>query len=78
MLYITDATYISDYKIWLCFNDGRKGFVDLEEIVHQDHRQIFRELENLHMFKDFYLDRDTIVWSNGLDLAPEFLWERIN
>jgi hypothetical protein len=77
MIYVTDAEYISDYKIKLRFNDAREGMVDLKDIIHNDHRQIFRELENISLFKDFHVEMDIVVWKNGLYLAPEFLWERV-
>ena len=78
MLVVTDATYINDYKIHLRFNDAREGIVDLQDTIQSDPRAIFRELEDPEKFKDFQVDMDTVVWKNGLDLAPEFLWERIS
>jgi hypothetical protein len=77
MVYVTDAAYVSDYKIRLRFSDRREGVVDLQEVIKSDHRKIFRELEDVNRFQDFHVGMDTIVWSNGLDLAPEFLWERV-
>ena len=75
MIYVTGASYIGDYKIRLRFSDDREGVVDLEGVIRNDHRNIFKELENIEAFRDFRVDMDTIVWSNGLDLAPEFLYE---
>lgn len=77
MIYITDAAYVSDYKIHLKFSDNREGVVDLQEVIKGDHRQIFRELEDIIRFQNFHVKMDTVVWENGLDLAPEFLWERV-
>lgn len=75
MNYVTAATYVRDYQIRLMFNDKKSGIVDLKETVCADHRKIFRELTDLSEFKKFRVDADTIVWNNGLDLAPEFLRE---
>jgi len=77
MIYLIEAQYINDYKIKLCFNDGKMGVIDLGDVMRNDHRMIFRELKDLKLFKDFRIEHDTLVWKNGLDLAPEFLWERI-
>ncbi len=75
MKWITQAQYIKNYEIWIKFNDGTEGVVDLEPTITSDHREIFRELEDEDQFKRFRVDDDTIVWENGLDLAPEYLYE---
>lgn len=73
MNYVVNASYIRDYKIYLAFDDQNSGMIDLKETMSSDHRSIFGELINLEKFKNFKVDMDTIVWANGLDLAPEFL-----
>jgi hypothetical protein len=75
MIWITQARHIKNYEIWIKFNDGIDGIVDLESTITNDHREIFRELEDEEQFKRFRVDDDTIVWENGLDLAPEYLYE---
>ena len=77
MIYVTHASYYGDYKLHIQFSDTREGVVDLHDLVYTDHRPIVRELQNISLFKDFHIQMDTIVWKNGLDLAPEFLWERM-
>ena len=73
MLHITDAKYIADYKISVTFDDGCRCVVDFERVVKNDHRPIVRQLSNLDLFKDFKVQAHTIVWSNGVDFAPEFI-----
>lgn len=73
MLHITDAKYIADYKISVTFDDGCCCVVDFESVVKNDHRPIVQQLSNLDLFKDFKLQARTIVWSNGVDFAPEFI-----
>jgi hypothetical protein len=75
MNWITKAKYKDSYKVWLKFNDGTEGIVDLGSTIMNDHREIFRELRDKEQFRKFKVDADTIVWENGLDLAPEFLYE---
>ena len=45
--------------------------------VEADARPIVAELKDPQVFKDIEVDMDTVVWANGLDLAPEFLYERM-
>ncbi len=74
MILIKKAEYIKDYRIQLTFNNGLTGEVDLSELVNWDKRRIFTELKDINKFKDFIVSFDTICWSNGLDLAPEYLY----
>lgn len=71
-LHITNARHQSNYKIWLQFNDGTEGIVDLRD---ECSGEIFEPLQNMNYFKNFILDKElgTIRWSNGADFAPEFL-----
>lgn len=75
MKWIIDAKYIKSYEIWLRFNDGIEGVVDLEPTITNDHREIFKTLKDLEEFKRFQVEADTILWENGLDLAPEYLYD---
>jgi hypothetical protein len=77
MHYVTNANYLDGHRIWLEFNDKKQGVVDLTVTMEQDHRPIFRELTSEEKFKNFRLEADTIVWENGLDLAPEFLYQKL-
>lgn len=73
-LHVIKAEYISRYKIKVSFNNGESGIVDLEQELWGD---VFEPLKNVENFKKFRVDPEleTIVWENGADLAPEFLYE---
>ncbi len=73
MYWIIDAKYHKNYEIKIKFNDNFECMVNLEDTIKNDNRKILKELKNIDLFKSFKVDMDTIVWSNGLDLAPEFL-----
>jgi len=73
MIWVTQAEYLSGYRIRVAFNDGSTGVVDLEETIVNDTRPIFRAVQPLDAFRRFHVEMDTIVWDNGLDLAPEYL-----
>jgi len=77
MIQVTEARYIDQYKIYLVFNDHREGIVDFKAVITKDHRPIIAELINIDKFKKFKVEADTIVWENGLDFAPEFLYEKL-
>jgi hypothetical protein len=72
MIRIEQARYVSDYKLWLRFNDGTEGEVDLGD---QLEGEVFEPLKDTKNFKNFSVNTDihTITWPNGADFAPEFL-----
>ncbi len=74
--HIVKAKYKKDYQIWLKFNDGSEGVVDLKD---QLFGEMFESLRDKKRFKSFRVDPEleTIVWKNGADLAPEFLRDRL-
>ena len=75
-LHVREAKYLHDYVIWLRFNDGAQGEVDLAGELDGE---MFSPLRDIEQFKRFGIDPDleTIVWENGADLAPEFLHEHM-
>ena len=72
-LHVTEAKYVGGYKIALSFNDGRKGLVDLAQALSGP---VFEPLRDEARFSAFRVDEElaTIVWANGADMAPEFLY----
>nr|VFK26950.1 MAG: Protein of unknown function (DUF2442) [Candidatus Kentron sp. MB]VFK31204.1 MAG: Protein of unknown function (DUF2442) [Candidatus Kentron sp. MB]VFK75390.1 MAG: Protein of unknown function (DUF2442) [Candidatus Kentron sp. MB] len=74
MLAIHKAEYIADYKIHLFFNDGKEGIANLEKAIWNDKRPIFSALKDQSDFSIFKVEHGTLVWPNGLDLAPEYLF----
>ena len=73
ILHVVSAEYAGDYKIKVKFNDSTSGIADFKETIYTDHLDIIRELKDLKKFRDFTVEAFTIVWGNGLDLAPEFI-----
>ncbi len=73
-LHVEQAKYLDDYKVWLSFNDGVEGEIDLSSELSGE---LFEPLKNRTFFKSFVLEGHTLSWSNGADFAPEFLREHI-
>lgn len=73
-IHVEQARYISGYKVWLSFNDGSEGEIDLSSELDGE---VFEPLKNIAFFKSFTVEGHTLSWSNGADFAPEFLRERI-
>jgi len=71
---VKEVKYISTYKLALTFEDDSVRVVDLAP--HLD-GEVFEPLKDINYFKTVRVnpDLDTIVWNNGADMAPEFLYE---
>jgi hypothetical protein len=73
ILKITEARYLNAYRIEVAFNNGKKGIADLVDALKSP---VFEPLKNPEAFANFKVDPDleTIVWENGADLAPEYIY----
>ena len=72
-LHVTGAKYIKDYKVEVKFNDGRKGVADLSDALRGP---VFEPLKEKSTFSKLKVDEElnAIVWPNGVDLAPEYIY----
>jgi hypothetical protein len=73
-LHVLEARYLRDYRVWLRFNDGTCGEVDLSGELEGP---VFGPLQDVERFKRFTLIHHTLAWENGADFAPEFLREQV-
>jgi uncharacterized protein DUF2442 len=76
ILHVTDLRYVRDHILWIRFNDGLEGEVDLKDELHGE---VFEPLRDPTVFACASLNQDfgVVEWPNGADLAPEFLHERV-
>jgi hypothetical protein len=74
MLEVKNAEYMGDYVINLSFNNGRSGAANLEQTLFNDNRPVFALLREKSNFRKFRVEHSTIVWSDELDIAAEYLF----
>lgn len=74
-VWVTEASALPGYRLWVRFSDGSEGEVRLKDFVFSDTRPIVAALRDPDVFAAIRVDLDTVVWANGLDLAPEYLYE---
>lgn len=74
-LHVVGAKHQGGFTIEVTFNNGRTGSVDLSNSLHGE---VFENLRSPSEFERFRVDGEleTIVWPNGADLAPEYLFYR--
>lgn len=71
-LHVIEARHVRDYTVWLRFNDGTCGEVDLSGELDGP---VFGPLRDPEQFKRLRIKHHTLAWENGADFAPEFLRE---
>lgn len=73
---ITAARYVDGFDVWLRFADGSEGIFDLSGDLSGP---IFEPLRDQTLFAKVVLHPEikTLVWPNGADRAPEFLYARL-
>ena len=74
MHFVKSVKYVDDYKLSVTFEDNKKKLVDLSNHIGNG---VFKKLKDINYFKTvkFNADLDTIVWDNGADISPDFLYE---
>jgi len=67
---------LPQYHVWLLFDDGLEGEVDLSDFVGKG---VFKAWESIEFFNQVKVDplSDTLSWSDEIDLDPYVLREKI-
>lgn len=65
---------VRPYILEVTFEDGVRRRVDVEPLLYGE---VFEPLKNPALFSQATVDPvlGTVVWPNGADLSPEFLYE---
>jgi len=74
ILRIVTVRYLGGHRLFLEFNNGEAGEVDLASDLEGP---VFQPLKDHDYFSLVRLEGGTVTWPNGADLAPEYLVERI-
>lgn len=77
MMDVIEARHVRDYTIWLRFEDGTEGEIDLSAELDGP---VFEPLRDHAFFSRFRVNPDTgtIEWPNSADFAPEFLYAKVH
>ena len=74
MHFVKDVRYVDGYKLAITFENNITKIVDLDGHLEKG---VFKPLQDVAYFKTVRVDEDldTIVWDNGADISPNFLYE---
>lgn len=73
---IVDCRPNTNYTLWILFDDGISGEVDLKKLVGKG---VFSAWNSTDFFMSAHIDKktDTVAWGEDLDLDPYVLREQI-
>ena len=74
MQVVVEVNVIEPYVLEVAFEDGVRRRVDVEPLPYGE---MFESLRDPEMFRQASVDPElgTVVWPNGADLSPEFLYQ---
>jgi hypothetical protein len=72
---VVAAKYVKDYKLDVSFNDGTRKKIDVSQWFKGP---VFEPLREKAFFKKFFVEAGTVAWPNGVDIAPEALYDAEN
>jgi len=69
---IVEARHVKGFIVSTRFSDGTEKEIDVSQCFKGP---VFDPLKNPKMFKKFFVEAGTLAWPNGVDIAPEALYE---
>ena len=73
LIKVVNVDYLKDYIVDLKYSNGEKKRVDFFPLLKSGKKQ---ELLNKNNFILFGLNHWTLEWYNGVDFAPDFLYQQ--
>ena len=73
-IHVEEVKHLGGYRLWLRFNDGSSGEIDLSNDLTGP---IFQPLKDEEAFSKVRVEGGTVEWENGADLVPEFLRNKL-
>jgi len=70
---VKEVTPGEDYVLSIVFDNGARGTLDMKPFLDFG---VFRRLRDVETFRQVKVAFDTIEWPPGIDLDPEFVYEK--
>jgi Protein of unknown function (DUF2442) len=70
---VKEVTPHEDYTLTVVFDNGETGVLDMKPMLGFG---VFQQLKDYGAFMRVHIAFDTIEWDCGVDLDPEFVYEK--
>ena len=62
-----------DYSLSIVFDNGEHGILDIKPYLDFG---VFHRLKDIDLFRQVKVAFDTVEWDSGVDLDPEFVYQK--
>ena len=69
---VSTAKRVNGFVIAMRFNDGTEKHIDISQWFKGP---VFKPLKDPKFFAKFFVEGGTLAWPNGVDIAPEALYD---
>jgi hypothetical protein len=70
---VREVTPNEDFSLKLVLDNGEKRLLDMKPYLDFG---VFKKIQNYEAFRRARVSFDTIEWDEGVDLDPEFVYEK--
>lgn len=70
---VKDVTPCEDYILSIIFENGEIGRLDMKPLLNFG---VFKKIQDPSAFKQVRVSFDTVEWNCGVDLDPEYVYEK--
>jgi len=70
---ICEVTANTDFSLNIVLDDGEKRILDMKPYLDFG---VFKKIRDFEKFKRARISFDTVEWDDGVDLDPEFIYEK--
>lgn len=74
---VKSVEVLPDYCLKVRFMEGLEGVVRMKDLVWSPHAGVFESLRDPEMFGQVGVVWGAVTWANGLDLAPDAMYDEI-
>ena len=75
--HVVEVRPVGDYRLVVTFADGARGDVDLSWLIGRADAGVFASLRDPAVFSRVGLVHGAVSWPNGIDLAPDAMYDAI-
>jgi hypothetical protein len=70
---VTKVIYKENYHVYVEFDNNECGILNMEPYLNFG---VFNQIKDLNLFSKVRVSFDTIEWENGIDLDPQFVYDK--